>query len=63
MLEQKLRKKKQKQAEKKFTQIKKMKNQAQLGKEFGNLADLRASDPVTIAKVAKAYNRGRRLTD
>ena len=48
MLEQKLRIKKQKQAEKKFTQIKSMKNPALVGKEFGNLADLRASDPVTI---------------
>jgi hypothetical protein len=30
-----------------------MKNQALVGKEFGNLADLRASDPVTIAKAAR----------
>lgn len=39
-----------------------MKNQAHVGKEFGNLADLRASDPVTIAKAARAYKQ-RRNTD
>ena len=33
-----------------------------MGKEFGNLADLRASDPVTLAKVAKNYNKNRRNT-
>ena len=33
-----------------------------MGKEFGNLADLRASDPVTLAKVAKNYNKNRRDT-
>lgn len=34
-----------------------------MGKEFGNLADLRASDPVTIARAARAYNKTRRNTD
>ena len=56
MLEQKLRIKKQKQAEKKFSMIKSMKNPALVGQEFGNLADLRASDPVTIQRAARAYN-------
>ena len=30
-----------------------MKNPDKVSKEFGNLADLRASDPVTIAAIAK----------
>ena len=34
-----------------------------MGKEFGNLADLGASDPVTIARAARAYNKTRRNTD
>ena len=63
MLEQKLRQKKQKQAEKKFSQIRSMKNPALVGKEFGNLADLRASDPVTIAKATRAYNQKRMAED
>ena len=33
-----------------------------MGTEFGNLADLRASDPVTLAKVARVYNKARRNT-
>ena len=33
-----------------------------MGREFGNLADMRASDPVTLAKVAKNYNKNRRNT-
>ena len=33
-----------------------------MGTEFGNLADLRASDPVTLAKVARVYNKVRRNT-
>ena len=64
MLEQKLRIKKQKQAEKKFSKIKSMKNPALVGKEFGNLADLRASDIKTIQSAARAYNnKVRRTTD
>ena len=54
-LEQKLRLKKQKQAEKKFTDLKNMKNKDLVGKEFGKLADLRASDSVTIAKATRNY--------
>ena len=46
-LYQKLRDKKKKQAEKKFEKIKAMKNSALAGKEFGNLADMEASAPVT----------------
>ena len=37
-----------------------MTNSVTISKEFGNLADMRASDPVTIANAIKAKNR---LTD
>ena len=44
--------KQKKQAEKKFEKIKAMKNSALAGKEFGNLADMEASAPVTAGQRA-----------
>ena len=48
-----MRLKKQKIAEKKFAQLKKEKNPQRVGERFGEMADMRASDPVTLAKVLK----------
>ena len=47
-LEQKLRIKKQKQAEKQYAKLRQMKDNNLIGKEFGNLADMEASAPVTV---------------
>jgi len=57
LLEQKLRAKKQKQAEKKFAQLKKEKNQQKVGKEFGDLADMRSSDPVLLGKAIRGLRK------
>ena len=48
LAEQKLRKKKQMQAQKKFEELKNERNKDKLNKGFGDLADMRASDPVTL---------------
>ena len=52
-LDLKLRKKQQKKAQKQFDKLKNEKNLDKVGREFGNLADLRASDPVTIAAIVR----------
>ncbi len=51
--EQKLRLKKEKVARQKFNDLKQMKNQSEVKKVFGNLADQRASDPVTLQGALK----------
>jgi len=48
-----LRLKKQKIAEKKFAQLKKEKNPVKVGTQFGEMADLRTSDPVTLTRALK----------
>ena len=44
-------------AEKKFTELKQMTNQREVSKVFGNLADMRASDPVTLAGAIQKFKR------
>lgn len=51
--EQKLRLKKDKIAKQKFNDLKQMTNQNEVKKVFGNLADQRASDPVTLQGALK----------
>ena len=53
--EYKLRIKKQKQAEKKFAGLKKSTNVDKVRKEFGDLADQRASDPVILKSAIRRH--------
>lgn len=57
-LDEKLRVKKQKQAEKRFTKLKNMKNPALISKEFGELADMRASQPNLLISTIKPPKQG-----
>ena len=67
--EEKLRAKKQKAAEKKFKLLRESKSKLDVGKEFGDLADIRASDPVTITQrlkkvdLQKTAERGKTTAD
>lgn len=48
--------------EKKFTKLKGMKDVGLQGKEFGDFADIRASDPILLKKLTSKNQINRKMT-